>query len=457
MSGRGRRTLDSPEAENQRMKSLVFTYLLTYGGALVSLFNPFVGLLIYVCFAIIKPDVIWFWSVPQGNYSRIVAVALLAGWVLNGCGNWAMGRARAIVLLLLAFLAWSAVCSVTAQDPQTAFLWVETLFKIVLPFLVGVTTIDSVGKLKALVWVIVLSQGFLAFELNLTYYEGNYNPMANTFGGMDNNCMGIAMNTCVALAFFLGLNTPAWWLRGLLFLLAMLMVHSILFSMSRGGMLGLIVAGAVSFLLMPKRPVYYLVALLGIAIALRLAGAEVRERFFSTFADKQQRDASADSRILLWSICIDYMKKSPIVGIGPKHFPLIAPGEYGLTVGKEGHTLWLQLGAEMGVVGLGILGLFYLLCTLRLLPLTRQSHPLPDPWLGHFARMVVASLAGFIVSAQFVSLIGLEVPYYVVLVGVGVLKLTTSLEAAVPCSEEWADANGPGRQWGWPEPYPLGS
>ena len=50
---------------------------------------------------------------------------------------------------------------------------------------VGITVIDSVGKIKALVWVIVLSQGFLAFEMNLAYYQGNYDPLENTFGGMD--------------------------------------------------------------------------------------------------------------------------------------------------------------------------------------------------------------------------------------------------------------------------------
>ena len=38
------------------MKGLLFTYALTYGGAVVSLFNPFYGLLIYVCFAIMRPE-----------------------------------------------------------------------------------------------------------------------------------------------------------------------------------------------------------------------------------------------------------------------------------------------------------------------------------------------------------------------------------------------------------------
>ena len=38
--------------------------------------------------------------------------------------------------------------------------------------------------------------------------------------------------------------------------------------------------------------------------------------------------------------------------------------------------------------------------------------------------MVVASLCGFAVSAQFVSLKSLESPYYVALVGAGVLMLS---------------------------------
>jgi O-antigen ligase len=322
-------------------------------------------------------------------------------------------------------------------------MWVEELAKIVLPFLVGITTIDSVAKLKALIWVIVLSHGFLAFELNLAYYNGTYLQISSGFAAMDNNCMGIAMDTCIALAFFLGLYSEGWLQRGLLFVLAILMAHVILFSMSRGGMLGLIITGAVSFYLLPKRPIYYLAALAGLLIVLRLAGPEVQERFISTFADQQQRDASADSRVRLWSNCLDCMKQSPIVGIGPRHFPLVAP-RYGWPSGKEAHTLWLQLGAEMGVIGLGLLGSFYLLCTKRLLPLLHEGDQHSDPWLGRLACMVIASLAGFIVASQFVSLIGLEVPYYVALVGAGTLKVAgTPIESSEdePEAEEEGDRN----------------
>src|SRR5438132_13135473 len=121
------------------MKGLIFTYLLTYGGAAVSLVSPFIGLLIYICFAIIKPEAMWYWSVPVGNYSRIVAIALLIGWVLQGFGNWNFGRARLTVLSLTGFMLWAIVGALLAPQPKAAWGFVEMLAKIVLPFLVGIT------------------------------------------------------------------------------------------------------------------------------------------------------------------------------------------------------------------------------------------------------------------------------------------------------------------------------
>src|SRR5262249_48318823 len=145
------------EDEGQGMKGLLFTYALTYGGTLVALFNPFVGLLIYICFAIIRPESLWHWSVPAGNYSRILALGVLGSGARNGFGKWDFGRARPIVYALLAYWLWACLSAFQAEDKARAWHWVETQAKIVLPFLVGMTLIDSVRQLKQLAWVIVLS------------------------------------------------------------------------------------------------------------------------------------------------------------------------------------------------------------------------------------------------------------------------------------------------------------
>lgn len=406
------------------MKGLIFTYLLTYGGGVASLFKPYYGLLIYICFAVIKPEDLWFWAVPAGNYSRIIAFALLVGWGLHGFGNWQFGRAKRIVGLLICFFLWALASGLQSARPGISLVWLEQYAKIVLPFLVGITLIDSVAKLKQLTWVIVLSHAYVAYDLNRAYYSGFNRLTEAGFGGMDNNCVGIAMVACTGVAFFLGFDAPRWWQKSIAFGAVALMVNTVFFAFSRGGMLGLIITGLMSFILIPKKPRHYLIFTLMVLLAARLAGPQVLERFGTTFADEKVRDFSAQERLNLWKVCVELMGQWPIFGIGPRQFPQIIH-LYGFPRFKEAHTLWLSVGAETGVIGLLLLLSFYGSCVLRMWPLSRESYPVADPWFHGTARMVIASITGFVVAAQFVSLVSLEAPYYVVLLGAGALKLAS--------------------------------
>jgi probable O-glycosylation ligase (exosortase A-associated) len=403
------------------MKGLLFTYALTYGGALASLFNPFIGLLIYVAFSILRPESLWFWSVPAGNYSRIIAIALLVGWAMKGFGNWNFGRSKAVVWSLVGFMGWMALSAIFARSQDVAWGEVETKFKIVLPCLVGFTVIKSLEELKQLTWVIVFSMGYVAFEANMTYLTGFNQIREYGFAGMDNNCLAIAMDCGAGFAFFLGLAETVAWRRWLSFFAAGLMAHVVLFSNSRGGMLGLVLTGAAAFIMVRKQPVHYAYLLLALLVGLRLAGPAVWERFNTTFAEEDNRDSSAESRLYLWTACTNCMIESPLVGIGPHHFPLMADS-LGFTKGKEAHSLWFQLGAECGIPCVGFLLAFYGITAVRLWKLARQLDQVA-PEISDSCRMVIASLLGFFVSSQFVTLVGLELPYYVVLVGAGYLKL----------------------------------
>src|SRR5947209_4772375 len=125
------------------------------------------------------------------------------------------------------------------------------------------------------------------------------------------------------------------------------MAHVVLFSMSRGGMLALIITGIVGFILTPREVKSYGALAVAVVAVLYLAGPSVRERFVTVFADKQERDASAESRLHLWRDNWDLMLKYPVFGVGPHQWPEVAP-QYGWPKGKEGHSLWLQIGAELG-------------------------------------------------------------------------------------------------------------
>ncbi len=403
------------------MKGLIFTYVLAYGGAVASLFQPFIGLCIYICFALICPENLWFWAVPKGNYSRDVAIGLLVGWAINGFGDLQFGRARPIAYSLIAILCvWIIDGSLIAPDKEVGLEGVVGFSKIVLPFIVGLSLINSVGKLKTVAWVIVLSQGYLAYEFNSVYYSVGLNDSEWRFRGLDNNGIAIVMDCSVGLALFLGLESQRIYQKLIALAAAAMMAHVVLFSMSRGGMLGLCVVGVVSFLLIPKKPTHYLVFFLIVLLTIRLAGPAVRAEFFSSFESEEKRDNSSATRVMHWKACFDSMLRRPM-GVGPDMWPRFAP-EYGLPA-MEAHTTWLQLGAELGFQGLLAIGLFYGLTLVRLWKYTFKSPYVTDPWIRTFARMVIASLVGFIVSAQFVTVEGVELPYFVVMLGAATLKI----------------------------------
>src|SRR6185436_14780606 len=115
------------------MKGLLFVYGMTYGGAALSLFNPFWGFLIYVAFGNLKPDALWFWSLTPGNYSRIVAIGFLAGWLLHGMGSWKFGKAAGTVYCLLFYWAWMVMQACITPAQKDAWFTLDILSKVFIP------------------------------------------------------------------------------------------------------------------------------------------------------------------------------------------------------------------------------------------------------------------------------------------------------------------------------------
>jgi O-antigen ligase len=309
---------------------------------------------------------------------------------------------------------------VAAPNFDVALPFVTEQVKRTLMFVIAVTTADSLKRIERLAWVIAMSAGYVGFELNMRYFNGSNEAHSMGYAGMDNNCLAISMVTCLGVAVFLGLYARPVWQKAAALAAAAFIGHTVLLTFSRGGLLGLIVAGAAAFAVMPKRARYLVPVAAGGLIALSLTGAEVRDRFMTSFSD--ERDFSAQSRVELWLDCITVMRSYPIFGAGPDHFPLIAD-EFGWPEGKEAHSLWLQVGAEIGIIGVLFLLLFYLTAMLRMWPLARGDAASDDErWIRYAACMVVTSLAGFVVSVQFVTMEGLETPLYVAAIAIVTLR-----------------------------------
>jgi len=415
------------------MKGLILTYVLAAIGAGASVFVPMIGLQIYALFSTLRPQVLFGWAGPMDGLSQAVAIPMLVGWVARAFGTWRLGRARGLVICLLGYFFWNVISTLASANSAVGWPHVIERAKIVLPFLVGVTLARSMRDARMLAWIIVVAHGYISFEMNLRYL-GGFNEVATLgFGTMDNNTFAISLVATVGPALFLGLSAPKLWQKALAFACAALIVHTVLLTFSRGGILALAITGVVCFLLMPKRPFYIGALVLAAVVTVQFTGPELAERVGTIFASGEERDASAASRLGLWRDCLDAMAKRPIVGLGPGNWTRMA-SEYGWSEGKEAHSLWFQSGAELGVPGLGFLLLFYLIATWRAVQLIRWGRD-KDPWFVTCGCYTATSVVGFVAAAQFVTVEGLEVPYFTVLVLAATLRLHDEEAAAEPAEQ----------------------
>ena len=401
------------------MKGLILTYLIAYGGAVAALFYPLAGVWAYAFLSIARPQLLYGWSGDLSGLSRIVAVALAIGWGLKGFGRWSFGRIGTQVYLLIAFFAWMSFSAFFAPNQDLAWDTVFEQVKFLLPFIVSMTMIRTRREVMMLAWAIVLSQGLVSFEMNWSYLSGYNRAQAEGLLG-DNNTFAVSLVTTLGPALFLGLLAPKLWQKGVAFLCAAMILHTILLTYSRGAILAMIVSGVLCLMVMPKKPTYLAAVVLAALIAIRLTGPQLLHRFESSFAGEGQRDSSAESRLKLWQDCITVMERNPILGVGPSHWPTVA-SQFGWIEGKAAHTFWLQLGAEIGVPGLLFLVLFYVTSLWRAWQLARRRD---DLWLSNIGCYTFTGLGGFMFAAQFVSASGIEVPYYVAIVGLTPFLLT---------------------------------
>jgi O-antigen ligase len=399
------------------MKGLIFTYGLTYGGAAVSLLKPIYGLYIYVCFSIVRPAQFWPWSVPRGNYSLTIGIAMLLGWAFAGFGSWKLGRACIVFWALVAFWLWSGLSTIAHPHP-VSWDFLDILTKIVVPFTVAITLIRSVDRLAALCWTMVGSIGLVAFQQHEIYFSQRI-PVGD-------NQLAHTMALGAGVAFFLGIQTTKRWQKAIAFGIAALAAHTVLIHMSRGAMLGLAVAGTMTFILLPKSPANILLFALALAIGLRMAGPPVVEEFSTVFADADQRDASAEGRLKFWRAMWEETKANPVLGVGPRQWPLHAE-RYGFP-GREGHGMWQQLAVEVGIPGVAAILAFYGVCAWRLWPLAAGKGRSCERDLRPFAQMAVVGIATWSTAQVFGSFYLVELPYYVALCGAATLRIASARE-----------------------------
>jgi probable O-glycosylation ligase (exosortase A-associated) len=412
------------------VKGLILIYLIAASGTVGAIFNPVIGLFVYVGFAVLRPQFIWGFAGDFSGISLYVGIATLVGWAFRGFGTFQLGRGKSIVISLALFALWAAISATQAVDREVAYNEMMPMLKYVVPFLIGVTLLNTEQLSRGMFWVIVGCQGWVGLEMNQTYLMKGYNVAGDGFGGMDNNCFGVALVSTIGPAVALALGAKKWYEKAFAIAAVLLILHTTLLTFSRGALVGLALVGLTAFIIMPKRPKHIGALVLIVLIAARLTGPQLMARYATIAVEEEDRDASAESRLDLWKDCLKVMWQNPVFGVGPGNFRVVA-ADLGWSPGKQAHSTWMQTAAENGAPGVALLLCFFLLTLVKVWPLARQKQTEENRYQVVMASGIVMCLVGFIVTGQFVSLGGLEIPYYVAMIGVILLKTQPASAPAV--------------------------
>lgn len=208
---------------------------------------------------------------------------------------------------------------------------------------------------------------------------------------------------------------PAWLFWGVRLALAVTAVASnllLLFTQSRSGLSGLIVAGAflAAILLWQwgKRPFFITTALAIITMA-ALFYAIGPEKIQSALSEQAHLDITSDgigsleTRIEIWSRAIYGIQDFPFTGMGMNTFRRVVPILYPLFLIApdidiaHAHNQWLQTALDLGIPGLIAYLSVWLLTAVMLWQTWQQAK---DPWLKALALGMAASLAAYFVYAM---------------------------------------------------------
>ena len=197
-----------------------------------------------------------------------------------------------------------------------------------------------------------------------------------------------------------------------------------------------------------------------------LAPATYWHEIASSTDEETMKYGTGAARLYSWGIGTEMFLSNPIIGIGQKNYPwTFEVYEAGRTfherslAGREAHNAWVTLIAELGLVGIIIVGGMLVQCYRDLKWIRTRFSPADsrqkrgqivqagEDVRMYLARAMEGSLIGFIVSGVFISILWYPALWIMIAFVVALRNISeTQSEGALPAVIQTK------RHWGVPLP-----
>lgn len=427
--------------------------------ALLAFVRPAYGVGLYMLTFFLCPP-FWWWGNPIEGYrwNLYSGVILLAAVVLSrAAGPSNAERVMSPLARRLCWIAFFILLNATVVHAALADSWEISsdkyilLAKFILLFFMIHLTVRTEVDLRIVLLAILLGAGYIGYEVTINdrgRIESNRLEGIGAPAASQANQFASLMVTLlpVTAVFFLA---GRWWEKLAMLPIAPFIVNVILLCNSRGAFLAAITS-AVAILILAPRPVRMkalkVVALGAFATWMLLGDARIVERFLTTFADDEERDASANTRIENAKAGLEMIKDYPL-GAGGDGFKNAHGRKYQSALGYGDnagsiHNGFLNEACEWGVQGL-LLRMAFVLGTIVLLWRNARLPCAAGQEFGHLlGAALLAGLTAFLVTCLFGDFLDSEWGYWITALGVAHSRFVFSRRPAA-VEPQWQSALTP--------------
>ncbi len=394
---------------------------------------------------------------------RVLTLLCLAAWAADLLINGGRVRWTRVEWVLLAFLGWATIATVTSIHPWTALLGkyhrdegLLSFFNYALVYFLAMQLVEDSKRAARLGQALFASSLVVAGYGTIQYFGLDPVPWNVDFGAQrafstygNPDILGGFLMFSLPVALSLALAERDARLRAVYFAGFFLNLFTLLVSFTRGawvgGLIGLIVFGVIAWRNGARLTKVDLVStgVAGLAVAAvlaaqRLPGSQADFEITEFGASRLTADVGGvHARLMIWGAAVKAIRDRPLVGFGPDTFryvfPLRKPAEYvqrvSDNVADSPHSYPLQVAAGSGVVGALLLYAVFALVAVR-------SAPIVFARGGHPNRLVLggfwAGCTGYLANSMF----GLSIPgaTFLLWVAMGILAAPTSRVVRVSAS-----------------------
>lgn len=397
----------------------------------------------HVAFIVVCVYLIFEYNRPQQVYPALDIIPwgktlLISGLLLAFTDRSSTRPPAAAMVPMTAFSLCVLISMVTAFSPATAYRqWVD-YFGWLFVVLLITSVVNSRKRLFLFMAVYFLANLKMAQHGFRSWAMGGFGFSSWGVSGSPGwfqNSGEFSMEMVVFLPLVLSYTATFRheWSRGvklLFYLLAIMVIGSIVAASNRGGVIGLMMIGCWCLAYSKHRIKALMVILLASTFIFLVMPTDFKARF-----ETVGEDSTSLSRLAYWEYGLEAIRQYPATGIGFRNWPVWVAANYPEVIIKVGesdhveviHNTYLEAGTELGLIG----GAVYLLLLLHIfISNNRTAHlarVLNDRFLLATATGLNGSLMGFLVPSYFMAV--LYYPYIWIL-------LSFTVSASIICRQQ---------------------